>query len=236
VTLDLAALALLAVAAVLGARSGALRQVASLAAAAGGVLAARAFAPAVADGLARTVSPLVRGAAPALLFLGCFALGSLLLGAVLRWTGVARAVRGAADRGAGALLGGAKGALALWALLSALALAADALPRGIAAAASESDFAAIARDHNLVVRLDPDAARRLGRALEAARRARDAGRLAGDPDSARLLEQLGAVGGAGAFAGAPAGAPPALDPAQAARVLADPEVRALVDRLAKREQ
>jgi membrane protein required for colicin V production len=230
VTLDLAGLVLLAVAALLGARSGALRQVVSLAAAAGGVLAARAFSPSVADGLARTVSPLARGAAPALLFLGCFALGSLVGGAVLRWTGVARAVRGGADRGAGALLGGAKGALVLWALLSAVALAGDALPGGIAAAARDSDFAAIARDHNLVMRLDPEAGRRLERALDAARRARDAGRLAGDPDSARLLQQLGALGAAGA--GAAAGGPPALDPEQVARVLADPELRALVDRLA----
>jgi membrane protein required for colicin V production len=233
VTLDLAALALLAVAAVLGARSGALRQVASLAAAALGVLAARAFSPAVADGLARTVSPLARVAAPALLFLGCFALGSLLGGVVLRWTGVARVVRGAADRGAGALLGGAKGALALWALLSALALAGDALPGPVARAARGSDFAAIARDHNLVVRLDPDAARRLERALDAARRARDAGRLARDPDSARLLERVGAAAGRRAGPGAAAEGP-ALDPEQAARVLADPELRALVDRLAGR--
>jgi membrane protein required for colicin V production len=232
VTLDLAALALLAVAAILGARSGALRQVASLAAAAAGVLAARAFSPAVADGLARTVSPLARGAAPALLFLGCFALGSLVGSAVLRWTGVSRVVRGPADRGAGALLGGAKGALVLWALFSALTLAEDALPDGVAAAARGSDFAAIARGHNLVERLDPDAAWRVGRALEAARRARDAGRLARDPDSARLLERLGAVRGAGAEVAADG--PPAVDPEEAARLLADPELRAVIERLVRR--
>jgi membrane protein required for colicin V production len=232
VTLDLAALALLLVAALLGARSGALKQVVSLAAAAGGVVAARAFSPAVAEGLARTVSPLARVAAPALLFLGCFALGSLLGGAVLRWTGVARVVRGPADRGAGALLGGAKGGLALWVLLSALALAGDALPGPVAAAARESDFAGLARDHNLVVRLDPDAARRLERALDAARRAHAAGALARDPDSARLLEQLGALDGA--LPAAAAGEPAPLDPEAAARVLADPELRALVERLAGR--
>jgi membrane protein required for colicin V production len=231
VTADLAALALLAVAALLGARSGALRQIVSLAAAALGVIAARAFSPAVADGLARTVSPLARVAAPALLFLGAFALASLVGGAVLRWTGVARVVRGPADRAAGALLGGAKGALAIWVLLSALALAGDALPRPVAAATRGSDFAALARDHNLVARIDPAAARRLERALEAARRAHAAGKLARDPDSAELLERVRELERG---PGAAASLDGAIDSEQAARILADPEVRALVERLAGR--
>lgn len=230
-TVDLAALALLAVAALLGARSGALRQLVSLAAAALGIVAARALSPAVGDGLARTVSPWARGAAPAFLFVGAFALASLVGAAVLRWTGVSRVVRGPADRGAGALLGGAKGGLAIWALLSGLALAGDALPRSVAGRVRGSDFAALARDHNLVVRIDADAARRLERALDAARRARDAGRLDRDPDSARLLDHMRAIDGAGAGRAA-AG----IDPERARRALADPEVRALVDRLAGRER
>jgi hypothetical protein len=163
--------------------------------------------------------------APVLLFFGTFALASLVGSAILRGTGVARVVRGPADRAAGALLGGAKGALAAWALLSALALAGDVAPERIAARVEGSDFAALARAHNLVARIDPGAARTLERALEAARRARAAGQLPQDPDSARLLEQLPALEGA-------AGAP--LDPAQAARALEDPEVRALVERLARR--
>jgi membrane protein required for colicin V production len=225
VTLDLAVLALLAAAALVGAASGALKQVVSLAAAALGVVAARAFTPHVAEGLARTLSHAGRLVAPVLLFVGTFALASLAGAAILRATGIARIVRGPADRAAGAILGGAKAALAAWALLSALALAEDVAPALIAAHAKGSDFAALARAHNLVSRLDPNAARALERALAAARRARAAGQLARDPDSARLLERVQGLEGAG-------GAP--LDPARAARVLEDPEVRALVERLAGR--
>jgi hypothetical protein len=163
-------------------------------------------------------------AAPALLFLGGFALASLVGAAVLRGTGVSRVVRGPVDRAAGALLGGAKGALAAWAILSALALAGDALPDRLAALGKGSDFAALARRHNLVRRLDPDGARRLDQAIDAARRARAAGRLARDPDSARLLERVGDLGGAH----------PPVDAERAADVLSDPEVRALVERLAGR--
>jgi membrane protein required for colicin V production len=224
VTLDLAVLALLAAAALVGAASGALKQVVSLAAAALGVVAARAFTPHVAEGLARTLSHAGRLVAPVLLFVGTFALASLAGAAILRATGIARIVRGPADRAAGAILGGAKAALAAWALLSALALAEDVAPALIAAHAKGSDFAALARAHNLVSR-DPNAARALERALAAARRARAAGQLARDPDSARLLERVQGLEGAG-------GAP--LDPARAARVLEDPEVRALVERLAGR--
>ncbi len=224
-TLDLAVLAVLAVAALLGTATGALRQLVSLAAVGLGVAAARAFAHPVGEGLARTFSSAGRGLAPILLFLGGFALASLAGAAILRGTGVARVVRGPADRAVGALLGGAKGALAVWALLSALALAGKSLPAPLASPARGSDFAALARAHNLIVRIDPDAARTLQRALDAARRARAEGRLARDPDSARLLERVRTLEGA-------EGAP--LDPARASRVLDDPEVRALVERLADR--
>jgi membrane protein required for colicin V production len=163
VTLDLAVLALLAVSALAGAASGALRQLVSLAAGALGVLATRAWAAEVAAGLARRYSPAARALAPALLFLGAFALASLAGALLLRATGLARVVRGPADRGVGALLGGAKGALVAWALLSVLALAGDLAPEALRARARDSDLAALARAHNLVARLDPDAARRLER-------------------------------------------------------------------------
>jgi membrane protein required for colicin V production len=72
-------------------------------------------------------------------------------------------VRGPLDRAVGALLGGAKGALAAWAVLSTLALAREQLPEQyasrIASWVEGSDFAALAREHNLVSRLDPGAAR-----------------------------------------------------------------------------
>jgi membrane protein required for colicin V production len=228
VTLDLAVLGLLAAAALLGAASGALRQLVSLAAVVLGVLASRAWTGEVGAGLARRFSAAARPLAPVLLFLGVLALASLAGAILLRATGIARAVRGPADRGAGALLGGAKGALVAWALLSALALAGDRAPAAIAARARDSDFAELARRHNLVTRLDPEAARRLERALEAARRAERAGDLARDPESARLLAdpRIRALGGRDG------GAP--LDEAVGAAVLDDPEVRALVDRLAGR--
>lgn len=159
--LDLSVLLVLAVSALLGAASGALRQLVSLGAALAGVLAARAFAKDVGDGLARTVSPAARPIAPVLLFFGIFAVVSLLGGIVLRATGVAKVVRGPTDRAAGALLGGAKGALGAWVLLSAFVLAREHLPDRIGAWARGSDFAAVAGAHNLVSRLDPDAARKL---------------------------------------------------------------------------
>ncbi len=164
--LDLAVLAILAVAALLGASSGALRQLVSLAAAALAVLAARTLALPVGDGLARTFTPVARYVAPVLLFVGTLALASLAGAAILRATGIAAVVRGPADRALGALLGGAKAALAAWALLSAVALAGNALPRALARPVGASDFAALSRAHNLIARLDADAARTLKRALE----------------------------------------------------------------------
>lgn len=227
-TVDLAVLALLAVAALSGASSGALRQLVSLAAVVLGVLAARAFSDDVGAGLARTITPLARHLAPLLLFLGTFAFASLVGLGILRGTGVSRVVRGPADRGAGALLGGAKGALAAWLLLSAVALAGDHAPGFVLRRTRGSDFVALARTYNLVRKLDPDRARALERALEAARKARRAGRLAQDPESARLLAdpRIRALEESGE------GAP--LDPARTARVLEDPEIRALVERLAGR--
>ncbi|HET7825960.1 MAG TPA: CvpA family protein [Anaeromyxobacter sp.] len=168
-TLDLAVLAVLALAALYGAVTGALRQLASLAAVVVAVLAARAFSPQVGAGIARTVSPYARHVAPVLLFAGVFALASLAAGALLRATRLSRAVRGPADRGAGALLGGAKGLLAAWVLLSALALAGEHAPDALLRAARGSDFAALARAHNLVRTLDPGAARALDRLRAAGR-------------------------------------------------------------------
>ena len=226
--LDLLALALLAVAAVLGAGSGALRQVVQLGSAVLGWLAARHLAPAVAAGFARSVpAVLARPAASALLFVGVFALASLVGAVALRATGLARVVRGPPDRGLGALLGGAKGGLFAWVLLSAIALAgripgAPRLGRELAT----SDLAALARDHNLLLRIDPGAARALERALRAAREAERAGELARDPEARRLLEDPRVrplVDGERE-----------ADPAALERALQDPEVARLVERIRER--
>jgi membrane protein required for colicin V production len=228
VTLDLAVLAVLALAALSGAVSGALRQLVSLAAVALGVVAARAFSAEVGAGLARAITPMARHLAPVLLFAGVLALVSLAGRLVLGATGVSRVVRGPADRGAGALLGGAKGLLAAWALLSALVLAGSHAPDALLRRMRGSDFAELARSHNLVRTLDPGAARAVERALEAARQAERAGRLARDPESARLLANPRIR----ALQDGPPGAP--LDAARSQRVLEDPELRALVERLGGR--
>ncbi len=152
-TIDLVVLAFLAISALAGAMSGALRQILSLVAAAAGVLASRAWSVEVGAGLARRFSGLARPLAPALLFFGVFALVSIAGALLLRAGGVSRVVRGPADRGVGALMGGAKAAVVAWALLSVLALAGDVPPAALRAAARASDLAALAREHNLVARL-----------------------------------------------------------------------------------
>lgn len=158
---DLYVLLVLSVSALLGAASGALRQLVSLAAAVVAVLATRAFSRDVGEGLARTLSSPARGLAPLLLFFGMFAVASLVGTGILKGTGVARVVRGPPDRAAGALLGGAKGAVAVWVLLSTLVLARELVPDRVAAWTAGSDFVALARAHNLVARFDPAAARKL---------------------------------------------------------------------------
>jgi membrane protein required for colicin V production len=167
VTVDLYVLVLLAVTALHGTARGALRQLVSFAAAVAGALAARALSAEVGAGFARTIGPGARGLAPIVLFLGGFGLASLAGAAILRGTGVAKVVRGPADRAIGALLGGAKGALAAWAVLSTVALAREQLPERWAAKLGSwvegSDFAALAREHNLVSGLDPAAAKALER-------------------------------------------------------------------------
>jgi len=228
-TLDLAVLGLLLLAALLGAVSGALRQGVALAGVVLGWLAARHLSVPVARGLARALpDALARPAAAALLFAGIFALATLLGGLLLRAGGLSRAVRGPADRALGALLGGAKGALAAWVLLSALALAGGPVgvgrfridPRG-------SEFAGLAREHNLLVRVDPVAARKLERLAEVLR---EPGRVGRDEEARRLLEdpRIRSLAERGGDAAGRA--------AEAERLASDPELRALVDRLLEREE
>jgi membrane protein required for colicin V production len=162
--LDLAVLLIVALGAVLGAVSGALRQLVQLAAVALGWLAARRLGAAVAEGLGRSLPPLLaRSAASAVLFLGVAALVSLVGALVLRGTGFAHAVRGPADRGVGALLGGVKAGVVLWVLLSALALAGAAAPRALAVDPRASEFAALARSYNLLERIAPEPVRAIER-------------------------------------------------------------------------
>lgn len=162
--IDLAALATVALAAILGASSGALRQVLQLVAVVAGVLAARHLAAPVAAGLGSFASaPVARAIAPAFLFLGVTALVSLVGGALLRGTAVSRIVHGPADRGLGSLLGGVKGLLGAWVLLSILALGASLAPRDVERAVRSSQLVELAARYDLVARVAPEGARTLER-------------------------------------------------------------------------
>ncbi|HSN90723.1 MAG TPA: CvpA family protein [Anaeromyxobacteraceae bacterium] len=228
-TLDLAVLAFLVLAALLGAASGALRQGVSLAGVLLGWLAARHFSAPVARGLSRALPDLLaRPAAAVLLFAGTFALVTLAGGLLLRARGLSQMMHGPGDRALGALLGGAKGALAAWVLLSALALAGGPVGVGpIRVDPRGSEFAGLAREHNLLARVDAAAARKLERLLQVLR---DPGRVRRHEEARRLLQDpriRSLAEGGGDAAGREA---------EAERLASDPELRALVDRLLEREE
>ncbi len=223
--LDLLVLVVLALFALHGATGGALKQVVQLLAAVIGWVAARHLAAPVAIGLAR-FGGFARPFAVALLFFGTFALVSLVGAAVLRATSISTVVRGPTDRGAGAVLGGVKGALVAWVLLSALALAGGAFGRRVEAMGRGSQYQELAAKHNLIRRLDPERVRVLERVLAAARDAKQKGEET-TGDAAQLLahprmKELADAGGQ-------------VDPAEAERLLDDPVIRDLVERIRERQ-
>lgn len=223
--LDVVVLAVLAVAALHGAVGGALKQVLQLVAAVIGWVAARHLGAPVAVGLARWFPGFVaRPAASALLFFGTFALVSLL-GAMALRAMLSRVVRGPTDRGVGALLGGAKGALMVWVVLSAAALAGGALPANAAALVRGSEYAGMAREHNLLQRIDPERARLVERLMAVVAEAKHAGAAQADEATKGLLAnpRVKALAEAGK-----------VDPAEAERLLDDPQVRELVERMRER--
>jgi membrane protein required for colicin V production len=228
VLLDLLVLAVLAFAALHGVMGGALRQVVQLGAAVLGWLSARHLGPAVAGGFGRWFPGIVaRPAASMLLFVGTYALVTLVAGVLLRGTQLSRMVGGPTDRGAGGVLGGAKGALIAWVLLSALALGGGRAPAWLGGSARGSDFATLAARHNLLLRIDPVRAHKLERILAIAREAERTGATTGEGAEARALladPRLRALAESGQ----------ALDPAEVERALDDPRVRALVEKLRER--
>lgn len=122
-TIDLASLAVVVLAAIFGAFAGAVPQVAHVAAVAAGWAGARAFGP--------RVAPLLQGRVPAfaahplaavVAFVACTAVATLLMRVLVALTPLRRAPGTAVDRGLGALLGGVQAALVLWVALSALAV------------------------------------------------------------------------------------------------------------------
>ncbi len=122
-TLDLACLAVVVLAAAFGAFAGAVPQLAHAAAIVAGWAGARAFGP--------RIAPLLQGKVPAfaahpiagvVAFVGCTLVASLLARVLVALTPLRRAPGTGADRGLGALLGGAQAAVVLWVVLSALAV------------------------------------------------------------------------------------------------------------------
>jgi hypothetical protein len=129
------------------------------------------------------------------------------------------------------VLGAAKGALVAWVLLSLLTLLGGRFELGSLRVESRgSRAAALAAGHDLFVLASPKAARSAQRLLAIWRDPARRERLLRDPGWSRLLEQSGlkaaldrSVGGAG-------------EPGRAARdrtedLLADPEMKALLEKL-----
>jgi len=185
VTLDLAVLGILVLFAVLGARSGALRQLVFAGAAVLGWLAARELAAPVATGFGKTLpAALARGLAGVLLFFGVLVVASFAGHLVLRWSGAGR-LWTPADRALGAILGAAKAALALWVLLSAFVIYGRAVgPLDPAA----SDLAALARERNLFDAWKGPGSDALKALVRVARDPVGSARLLGDVDARALLE------------------------------------------------
>jgi membrane protein required for colicin V production len=165
VAIDLAAIAILALAAAVGSANGALHQLVQLGGMAVGWLAAWHLGEPVARGVTRWLPQgTARGAAGLLLFLGFGILGAWVGHRFLATRGLSGVVRGPPDRGLGAVLGGAKAAVVVWIALSALALAGGSVSLGrFALDGSDSDLVAFARDHNLLTRWRPAADRALER-------------------------------------------------------------------------
>ncbi len=225
--LDVLVLVVLALAALHGAMGGALRQVVQLAAAVAGWLAARHLSAPVAAGLGRWFpGVLARPGAAALLFVGTFALVSLAGAVALRGTSIATVVRGPTDRAGGAILGGITGALVVWVLLSALALAGGELPGRLGAASHGSEYVSLARSYNLIARFDPAKARLLERVLRAARDLEGKGEATADARALLANPRVRALAGSGGR----------IDPAEAARLMDDPAIRDLVERIRERER
>jgi membrane protein required for colicin V production len=188
VSLDLAVLGAVVLLALAGAAWGALRQLTFLGAALLGYLAARALAPAVAAGFARSVpAPLSRVAAAVLIFFGVLVGASFSAHLLLRWMRVGR-FWGPADRALGALLGAAKAGLVAWVVLSALAFTGPVGPSWLLLDPRGSDFAALAREHNLFETWRSPTSALLRRLLLVARDPRGSARLRSDVELRTLLE------------------------------------------------
>jgi membrane protein required for colicin V production len=189
VILDVVCLVLLAAAAASGAMTGALRQLAKLAAAGLALAGTRLLAPSVADAVAREAPRVVASVvSSAATFAVLYVLLALVLGILARAAQAAGAVPAPVDRGAGALLGGAKAAVVLWVLVSALVAWGKPLPFvGAALQAPASGFAAFARENGAFAPRGskPASAGRDGRSERERRRDAAAAELSGAREPVR---------------------------------------------------
>jgi len=154
-TLDAACLAVVVLAAVGGAVLGALTQLAQLGAATAGWAGARWLGP--------TIAPFLQGKVPAfaahpiasaVAFAACALAAMLVLHPLVALAGLGRVGRGGADRGLGALLGGAQAAVVVWVALSALAVWGKPIHVGrIRVDPTHSDLVALAREHSALAPL-----------------------------------------------------------------------------------
>lgn len=154
-TLDLVCLAILVLGAVLGALSGAVRQLFQLGVVVGAVLGARFFSEPVAAALGAFLpKAAARPVAAALVFVVLTIGLGLAARLVVGIADLAGALRGPVDRGVGALLSGTKAALTLWLALSAIVLwGGTASLKRMKLNPERSDFASFAREVNLIERV-----------------------------------------------------------------------------------
>ncbi|HTP51470.1 MAG TPA: CvpA family protein [Anaeromyxobacteraceae bacterium] len=185
-TLDAVVIALLALSAVLGAIAGAMRPLFLAGGAGLGWLSARHLSLPLGGLLERFLpAPFGRALAASLLFCAGAALGFLLGRRLSLRPGGGRRP---SDRAAGALLGGAAGALAAWVALAALDAASTLLPRGLESQLAQSDLAALVREHDLLGRWRRPAEEALRELLRLASDPAGLARLERDPDLRGLAD------------------------------------------------
>ncbi len=149
-TLDLACLTVVALAAVAGAFAGFIPQIAHLLALAAGLAGARLVGP--------MIAPVLQGHVPAFTahpiavvasFLVCTLVATLVARLVVGITPLRRLPGGRADRGLGAMLGGVQAMVVVWVALSALAVWNRPIRLGaFVADPSRSELVGFARENN----------------------------------------------------------------------------------------
>jgi len=185
-TLDAAVIALLALAAIVGALAGALRPLFLAAGAVLGWLAARHLSLPLGRVLERAIPvPFGRSVAGMVLFGGTLFLFGMLGRSLSRRAG---GERRPGDRAAGALLAGTAAGLAIWVALAAMDATSTILPRGLERQLARSDLAALVREHDLLEPWRRPATEALRELLRVASDPHGLARLSHDPDLKGLAD------------------------------------------------